>query len=69
MRTCKNCNNKGFTTQMRGVSGSGDFPGDKGYYEPPTIQKNKCRQCEREGPTIKDKIRAKIAAFLYYLNN
>jgi len=42
---CKSCYDKGFYTVFQGSYALGDFPGDKNYFEAPTIQKRKCSVC------------------------
>lgn len=39
---CKNCWDKGFSTQYSGIIGSPDFPGDKGFEIAPSVHKNYC---------------------------
>lgn len=43
---CKNCWDKGYSTEMSGLVGSPDFPGDKGFCISPYIHKNYCT-CEK----------------------
>ena len=39
---CKNCWDKGYSTQYSGIIGSPDFLGDKGFEIAPSVHKNYC---------------------------
>ena len=44
--SCYYCNDKGYSTQMKGLYGAADL-GHPGFYEYPTIQKNYCKKCKK----------------------
>jgi len=43
---CPKCRGKGYSTEFKGIYGSPDFIGDRGFYEDPEIHINYC-DCER----------------------